>query len=135
MPGFSSTNSQFTDQLTKADSPNRPFLNRREAAPHLISYISYLLLCSPGTSGGRGVREAAPYRNFFTIHYSLNRAPPAPALAQGHFNQGMIAPGNHWNFDSLRAAPPSQVRGARRLTTRAPKLVVKFQFVGLFDEW
>ena len=32
----------------------------------------------------------------------------------------MIAPGNHWNFDSLRAAPPSQVRGARRLSTRTP---------------
>ena len=48
------------------------------------------------------------------------RTPPVPALAQGHFNQGMIAPGNHWNFDSLRAAPPSQVRGARRLTSRAP---------------
>ena len=48
------------------------------------------------------------------------RTPPVPALAQGHFNQGMIAPGNHWNFDSLRAAPPSQVRGARRLTTRVP---------------
>ena len=48
------------------------------------------------------------------------RTPPVPALAQGHFNQGMIAPGNHWNFDSLRAAPPSQVRGARRLSTRTP---------------
>ena len=35
------------------------------------------------------------------------RTPPVPALAQGHFNQGMIAPGNHWNFDSLRTAPPS----------------------------
>ena len=23
------------------------------------------------------------------------RTPPVPALAQGHFNQGMIAPGNH----------------------------------------
>ena len=61
------------------------------------------------------------------------RTPPVPALAQGHFNQGMIAPGNHWNFDSLRAAPPSQVRGARRLTTRAPKLVIKFQFVILMN--
>ena len=60
------------------------------------------------------------------------RTPPVPALAQGHFNQGMIAPGNHWNFDSLRAAPPSQVRGARPRTasTRTPfnKQLYKFQF-------
>ena len=54
---------------------------------------------------------------------SAVRAPPVPALAQGHFNQGMIAPGNHWNFDSLRAAPPSQVRGAR---TRAALKRVPF---------
>ncbi|MCI7573590.1 MAG: hypothetical protein MSS94_02410, partial [Clostridiales bacterium] len=31
--------------------------------------------------------------NYLTL--SEIRTPPVPALAQGHFNQGMIAPGNH----------------------------------------
>ena len=29
------------------------------------------------------------------------------------FNLGMIAPGNHWDFDSLRAAPPARYRSMR----------------------
>ena len=68
--------------------------------------------------------------NYWTL--SELRTPPVPALAQGHFTHGMIAPGNHWHFESLRAAPPSQVRGARPRTasTRTPfnKQLYKFQF-------
>ena len=29
-------------------------------------------------------------------------------------NLGMIAPGNHWDFDSLRAAPPARYRSMVR---------------------
>ena len=40
------------------------------------------------------------------------------------FNCGMIAPGNHWDFDSLRAAPPARCRSMVR-TDEFPVIAIK----------
>ena len=38
------------------------------------------------------------------------------------FNLGMIAPGNHWDFDSLRAAPPARCRSMVHASVRNASL-------------
>ena len=57
----------------------------------------------------RGIRTGNTEREYFLRFASGNSYSPRPSASAG--------------------TPPSQVRGARRLSTRVPKLPVKFQFL------